>query len=76
LFSRYVQLPRWARATGSEDRPGPYFESPSGIDFANGESRRAMIRQWFSEFLFQQGYTEFEPQLDQALERASAGRAV
>jgi hypothetical protein len=62
-ITRYVKLPRWPRARNAEDRPGPFFETPPGIDPRDPRQRQELIQEWLAQMLYNQRFSDFDEQL-------------
>lgn len=62
-ITRYVALPRWPRARDADDRAGPFFETPPGINVLEAPQRDELIREWLAQMLYNQGFSDFDDQL-------------
>ena len=62
-LTRYVAFPRWPRALNAEDRPGPFFETPPGLDVQDPAERADLINEWLAQLLYNQRFSDFEEQL-------------
>lgn len=65
-ITRYIVFPRWPRARDAEDRPGPFFDTPAGIDIREPTQRDEVIREWLAQMLYNQGFSDFDEQLAKA----------